>query len=117
MPYRVLLDGLLRSIRGADGALLVDATGEVVVEAGGSRDRHRLIGAYQGILLGQVRRAVERLSTGHVIQLVWRYSAGSVIVRPLKDGYFLVVSLSPSANLGEALHRSAGARTRMNEEL
>ena len=57
MPYLSLLQGLVGSVDGALGALLMDATGEVVVEAGNGEERHRLIGAYQGIALFRLKTA------------------------------------------------------------
>jgi predicted regulator of Ras-like GTPase activity (Roadblock/LC7/MglB family) len=90
----------------------------VVVEAGGERDeRQRLIGAYQGIALARARELDGRYATGEIHHVLCRYSGGHVILRPLKDGYYLVVSLSPSANVGLGLFRSAESQERMNEAL
>jgi predicted regulator of Ras-like GTPase activity (Roadblock/LC7/MglB family) len=83
MPYQSLLDALVRSVDGAQGAVLMDSEGE----------------------LGAIR---------HVL---CRYSDGHVMLRPLKDGYYLVLSLAPAANLGQALHRSADTEARVNAEL
>ena len=117
MPYQRLLDRLVRSVAGAQGALLLDATGEVVVEAGDGHERHRLIGAYQGIALSKARALAHRHSAGEISHVVCRYSDGSVILQPLKDGYYLILSLGPEANVGQGLHRSADMRQRMNSEL
>ena len=46
-----------------------------------------------------------------------RYATGQVILCPLKDGYYLVLSLASSANLGQGLHRSAETQRRMNAAL
>lgn len=117
MPYQRLLDHLVQCVAGAEGGLLLDATGEVVVEAGNRHERHRLIGAYQGIALARARAVADRHSTGQIRHLVCRYSDGSVILRPLKDGYYLVLSLGPGANVGQGLHRSEAMQHRMNAEL
>lgn len=117
MSLQSLLDTLVGSVSGAEGALVLDANGEVVVEAGDGRERHRLIGAYQGIALARARELGARYATGEIRHILWRYSGGHVILRPLRDGYFLVVSLSPSGNVGQGLHRSASVQERMNAEL
>jgi predicted regulator of Ras-like GTPase activity (Roadblock/LC7/MglB family) len=117
MPYRSLLEDLVRRVRGAQGALLLDATGEVVVEAGAKDDRHRLIGAYQGIALATAQRTSARYAIGSVAHIHCRYAWGHVILRPLRDGYYFVLSVAPHGNVGEAIYRSAGTQDRMNAEL
>lgn len=117
MSLQSLLDTLVGSVSGAEGALVLDANGEVVVESGDNRERHRLIGAYQGIALARARELGHRYSIGEIRHILSRYSGGQVILRPLKDGYFLLVSMSPVGNVGQGLHRSALVQERMNAEL
>ena len=117
MPYQLLLDGLVRSVAGIRGALLLDEEGEVVVEAGIRDERQRLIGAYQGIGLAQARRTHARLPSGAIRYILGRYAWGHVILRPLRDGYYLVISLGPGANVGEGLHGSAEAQRRLDASL
>jgi predicted regulator of Ras-like GTPase activity (Roadblock/LC7/MglB family) len=117
MPYQSILERLVTSVDGAQGALLLDASGEVVVEAGERGERQRLIGAYQGIALARAREVDGRWETGEISHILCRYSEGHVILRPLKDGYYLVVSLVRSANVGLGLLRSAESQERMNDAL
>jgi predicted regulator of Ras-like GTPase activity (Roadblock/LC7/MglB family) len=119
LPYLRLLERLLASVPGAVAALLLDPNGEVVVEAGAQadRDRHRLIGAYQGLALAAAVRATARHDVGTIGCLVCRYAAASLILRPLRDGYYLLVSLDPRANLGRAIHFSAEAKVGLDAEL
>jgi predicted regulator of Ras-like GTPase activity (Roadblock/LC7/MglB family) len=112
-----LLDGLVSSVRGAEAALLLDSEGEVVIEAGARNPRHRLIGAYQGIALSTARRTGARYASGAIHYILCRYAWGHVLMRPLKDGYYLVVALSPDGNVGQGLHRSAQVQERLNAEL
>ena len=102
---------------GAEAALLFDAEGEVVVQAGTRDERHRLIGAYQGIALAAAHRTSLRNAAGEIREVVCRYTWGSVILRPLKDGYYLVVSLSPEASLAQGLRHSDLAQESLNAEL
>ena len=116
MPYQRLLDDLVRAVD-ASGALLLDAEGEIVVE-GGARDyRHRLIGAYKGLALAMVRKMVARHGGGDIAYLLYRYTDGIVILRPLKDGYYLVLSLPVGGRVGEGLHHSQRAQENLNREL
>ena len=117
MPYKAILDDLVRSVDRVEGALLLDGTGELVIAAGAAEARHQLIGAYQGIVLGQAQRAALKHALGDVRYLLWRHGGGSVIVRPLKDGYYLVVSVAPDGDVARGLHRSADVQQRLNEQL
>jgi len=117
VPYLVILQKLLQAVAGAQAALLLDAQGEVVVEAGVKDDRHRLIGAYHGIALSTVQRSTERYDVGALRLVLCRYAWGSVILRPLNEGYYLIVSLLPSASLAAGVHYSARAQQSLNAEI
>jgi Flp pilus assembly protein TadD/predicted regulator of Ras-like GTPase activity (Roadblock/LC7/MglB family) len=117
LPYRRILESLLDRVAGARTALLLDAQGEVVVGAGNLDERERLIGAYQGIALGMVSRAAQRVGGGEVKALVSRHSGGSVVLATLRDGYYLVVSLGPEALTAVAARHCEDARLRLNQEI
>jgi predicted regulator of Ras-like GTPase activity (Roadblock/LC7/MglB family) len=115
--YQVLLEQLVKSVKGAEAALLLDSEGELVVEAGQKEYRHRLIGAYQGLALLAVRKVVDRYGQGALDYMVRRHAGGTVILRPLKDGYYLIISLAPGVPVALGLHQSELTRVRINEEL
>ncbi len=117
MPYRRILETLLSRIAGARTVLLLDVQGEVVVGAGDLGERQRLIGAYQGITLGMVSRAAQRVGGGEVKALVSRHAAGSVVLATLKDGYYLIVSLGPKALPAVAARHCEDARQQLNREI
>jgi predicted regulator of Ras-like GTPase activity (Roadblock/LC7/MglB family) len=117
LPYRRILEALLARIAGARTALLLDVWGEVVVGAGDLGERPRLIGAYQGILLGMVSRTADRFDAGDVRSLVWRHDGGSVVLTTLKDGYYLVVSLDRGALPAVAARHCQDACARLDEEI
>jgi hypothetical protein len=96
---------------------MLDATGEVVAAAGASDERHRLIGIYQGIVLAAARRALGRVPAGDIECVVTRYEAHTLILRPLRDGYYVVVTLGPGADVPRGIRRSAAAQDRMNEAM
>jgi len=117
LPYRRILEALLAKIAGARTALLLDAQGEVVVGAGDLDERQRLIGAYQGITLGMVARASQRVGGGEVKALVSRHEGGAVVLSTLKDGYYLVVSLGSEALPAVALRHCEDARQKLDQEI
>ena len=116
MPYKAILEDLVRSAR-VEGALLLDSTGEVVLAAGAAEHRHRLIGAYQGLVLGQALRMAGRHALGTLQYMTLRHGGGTVIVRPLKDGYYLVVNVADDLDVPRSVHRSGAVQQRLNDEL
>jgi Roadblock/LC7 domain-containing protein len=100
---------------GATGALMLDAMGEVVAAAGASDERQRLIAIYQGIVLAAARRALA--PAGDVQYVLTRYEEHTLILRPLRDGYYVVVNLGPGADVARGIRRSATAQDRMNEAM
>lgn len=117
MPYRQILERLLASVPGSRTALLLDAQGEVVVGAGDLDERHRLIGAYQGIALGMASRTADRFELGTVTSLIWRHEGGTVVIATLRDGYYLVLSVGPTTLLAAARRQCERARERLDEEI
>jgi len=117
MPYQRLIDELTSEVEGVQGALLLDSEGEVAVEAGARDVRHRLIGAYQGIALAVAKRTNRQYDIGSIRYIVCRYEEGQLILRPLKDGYFLIVSIAPGANLPRSLYRSERVQQQLDAAL
>lgn len=116
MPFQRLLDSLFR-IPGVVGVLLLDAEGEVAMASGARDIRHRLIGAYQGIALAVARGVHDRYGLGRTRVISCRYDWGLLVARPLKDGYFLIVSLEPQSALGRVLRASAELAVLLDAEL
>jgi predicted regulator of Ras-like GTPase activity (Roadblock/LC7/MglB family) len=117
VPYRRILEELLAHVPGARTALLLDAQGEVVVGAGEMDERHRLIGAYQGIALGMATRTALRFGTGPIQSLVWRHERGAVVLATLRDGYYLVLSLGSESLVPLAARHCEETRERLNREI
>jgi predicted regulator of Ras-like GTPase activity (Roadblock/LC7/MglB family) len=117
LPYRRILEKLLTQVNGSVCALLLDAQGELVVGAGALDERQRLIGAYAGISLGLALRSSERQEAGRTLYLQWRHERGTVLLRPLKDGYYLVMSLGPAALPGAGVRYAEAAGRLLDAEL
>ncbi len=117
MPYLGILENLRARVAGADAALLLDSQGELVVGAGELGEKERLIGAYAGITLGMALRGTERYEGGRIDHLVWRHSHGSVVICPLKDGYYLAVFLGSDAIVAAGVQRAKEARLPLDEAI
>ena len=117
MVFQSVLSTLCQSIADAQGALLLDGAGEVVVESKPGDERLRLIGAYHGIALASARKAADRYDAGPIEYLVSRHAWGTVVSRPLRDNYYFVLSLAPSSPVAVAVHRSALAQQQLNAEI
>ena len=112
----MLLDRLVERVEGARAAVLLDEEGERVVESGARDYRHRLIGAYQGIALIAAQRALGELA-GPIDYILCRYDWGAVVLRPMRDGYYLILSLSPEVLVGPGLYSSVETQLRIDENL
>ncbi len=117
MPYQAVLEQLVSAVPGLHAALLLDSDGELVVEAGRREPRLRLIGAYQGIALRTAQHTATRLAGGPLTYMLCRYAWGQVVVRPVKDGYYLVLSFDDDAPAGPGLYRSELTRALLLAEI
>jgi predicted regulator of Ras-like GTPase activity (Roadblock/LC7/MglB family) len=117
VPYRRILEALLALVPGSRTALLLDAQGEVVVGAGELDERHRLIGAYQGIALGMAARTASRFGGGAVRTIVSRHERGAVMLATLREGYYLILSLGPRALVAVAQRHCDDACRKLDEEI
>ncbi len=118
---RILLD-LLRTTRGSLGAIFLDSEGEsveVITERPFDADDHdlRVIGAYQGIFLSQLKRACDTLAAGAPHRFKVEFEKMNVLSCDLKEGYYLVLVVDESANEGAAWRRLEECRARIVEEL
>src|SRR5258707_7357672 len=105
MPYQRILDDLLRSV-GGHAALLLDDEGEVAIQAGTRDERHRLIGAYQGIGLATARKTLAKHGgSGPIRYMLCRYAAGVGIPRPPEDRDYLILSMALDGRVGGSGHR------------
>ena len=117
MPYKKILEELLAALPGSRAAVLLDPHGELVVAAGDKDPAHLLVGAYQGITLSRVRKISDDYPVGNITHLAFRYALGKIVSQPLKDGYFVVLSLSQDANLPLGVNLLERAARLVNEEL
>jgi predicted regulator of Ras-like GTPase activity (Roadblock/LC7/MglB family) len=117
LPYRRILERLLARVAGGRAALLLDSQGELVVGAGDLGEKERLIGAYSGITLGMAQRSATRCRAGAIDHLVWRHDNGSVVICPLKDGYYVALFLGPEALVAAGIRCALETRPPLDEEI
>ena len=94
-PFATILRAAVERVPGALGAVFADHEGETV-------DHYsllepfdtKLIGAHLGVLLDQARKACEGAGVGAALAVVVRGERGFV-VRPVADGYYVVMALAP----------------------
>jgi hypothetical protein len=49
--------------------------------------------------------------------MLCRYSGAVIILRPLKDGYYLVLSFPVDGRIAEGIHHSERIQEKLNREL
>jgi predicted regulator of Ras-like GTPase activity (Roadblock/LC7/MglB family) len=118
---RILLD-LLQTTHGSLGAIFLDSEGETVevtTERPLDADDHdlRVIGAYQGIFLSNLKRLCDALHAGAPQRFKVEFEKMNVLSCDLKDGYYLVLVIDDSANEGVAWRQLEACRARIVEEL
>lgn len=108
VPFRSLLKQLVESVEGASGAVLLESAGEAVQWHSADErqaERLRLRSAYVALVLQNSRAIAARAALGEAAQLVMQYEGVRFIAQVIERDYFVVLELSPSANVGQALHR------------
>ncbi|HKP86397.1 MAG TPA: roadblock/LC7 domain-containing protein [Blastocatellia bacterium] len=106
MPFKALLKELVASAQGASGAILLEADGEAVQwYAEREEDRLRLRAAYVVMVLESCRSVAARADLGNMGCTILQYDGASFVGQEVEGGYFLVLELDPSANVGQALYR------------
>jgi len=117
MPYQSILKTLLESVDGSVGVGFVDYDGETVQLAGQFEDfAHRVHLAYQGIFLESLKSFHQQL-LGVPLSLVCVYQNLTLVIKPLKSGYFLVLTLTHRKQLAKALRATEEAAAQLNRDL
>ncbi|UCG38481.1 MAG: roadblock/LC7 domain-containing protein [bacterium] len=93
MSFRDALGGIVQSVRGATGAVLVDADGETIdlFTRGDSYDL-MLTGAHHGIVLEAVEGALRHIGNGSRLEgFSIRAEKRTYTIMPVREGIFLVL--------------------------
>lgn len=112
MPFQYILANLLADTDGAVGALFFDESGETIDLASSEMTPYdlRVLGAYLGISLRQLRRALDDTGAGDPHLLHVERAGLHVHAITLPEGYTLAVVLRPpvvAARARRSLERAA----------
>ncbi len=119
MIYQQILDALIASLSGLLATVLLDSEGETVVAAHriGDEHSHRVLGAYQGIYLRDLARALARCGLGAVRVFSLDFGAMRVHTEALQDGYYIVLLTDDSVAPALARRELARASSDLRENL
>ena len=104
MPFKTLLNALVERVPGAQGAIVADWEGESVDQVGIMDDYDlKVIGAHKGVILHNMREVVDRLGDGALREIVITTRQAQILILPVTEEYYLVLTLDRSDMLGRAL--------------
>ena len=103
MPFKNILQGMLDQLPGALGAIIADWEGEAVDQVARMDDFEiKVLGAHKGIILTQLRDALQRLDGGELEEVLIHFDEGKTLITPLNEDYFLVLTVEPDVMVGKA---------------
>jgi predicted regulator of Ras-like GTPase activity (Roadblock/LC7/MglB family) len=115
MRFAEALEGLLDA-PGAKGAAFIDPQGEVIARVG-AKSATEVLGAYQSVWLGELRRAAERSGLGEISNLSFRFARRQILTSHVKEGYFVLVVFDEDGQPHAARARLDEARERLVAEI
>ena len=118
MSFKIPLQDMLDRIPGAQGALIVDWEGESVDQVGVMDDYDlKLIGAYKGVILANLRNVASRVSDDPLQEIVITTEHAQLLVLPVTLEYFLALALDRSDLLGRALFEARRCLRVLRQEI
>ncbi len=118
MPFTPTLTKLLHAVDGSFSAIILDVDCEYVQFVGpGDPYRQKLQGAYQGIVLGQVRSVHRDMDTEPPDKVITMYQNACFITQSLRCDYFLVLGLARDGNIGQGLRQIEIAGKEIDREI
>jgi len=109
------LEGLL-SAPGALGAAFIDPQGAIIARVG-EESATEVLGAYQSVWLGELRRAAERSGLGEISDLSFQFESRRVLTSHVKAGYFVLVVFGQGGQPHAVGPRLDEARARLVAEI
>ncbi len=117
----MILHELLVTTAGAVAALFLDYDGEtveLVCEHDLSDHDLRIVGAYQGIFLEQLREICTKLKIGHPLRFHVDFEGHTgILICDVKDGYYLVLLVDNKANEGTTWHQMEDCKAKLLKEM
>ena len=118
--FRMILHELLATTTGALAALFMDYEGETVeLVCEHDLDDHdlRILGAYQGIFLSQLRALCAGVDAGDPHRFKVEFEQNAILLADIKDGYYLVLLVDRTFNEGYAWRRLETCRQKLIAEM
>jgi predicted regulator of Ras-like GTPase activity (Roadblock/LC7/MglB family) len=115
MSFADALDGLLGA-PGALGAAFLDPQGAIIARVG-DESATEVLGAYQSVWLGELRRAAERSGLGEISDLSFQFASRRVLTAHVKAGYFILVVFDQGGQPHAIRPRLDEARARLVAEI
>jgi len=119
MPYQYILANLLAKAEGAVGVLFLDDSGETIDLACSEFTPYqmRVLGAYLGIYMRQLRKVTEGNSLGAPEMIHIEKEALHIYAAPLPEGYYLVLVQRQPALVAKAQHALKAAAMELERNL
>jgi predicted regulator of Ras-like GTPase activity (Roadblock/LC7/MglB family) len=106
VPFRATLQKLVESIDGAESAVLVESDGEAVQWfTEGDAEQMRLRVAYVVIAALSCKESIDHIGARKQEPILIEYDGASFLVEDLDKSYFLILELTPEANIAQATKR------------
>lgn len=118
MPFKSILNDWISRVPGALGAIIVDWEGEAVDQVGrlDSYDL-KVIGAHKGLILDQLRKAVQRTAGNELLEISISTSKYQTLIVPVDAEYCLVLTLEQGEMIGRALFEARRCLERVRQEI
>ena len=118
--FRMILHELIVTTTGALAALFLDWEGEtveLVCEHDLNDHDLRILGAYQGIFLSQLRELCTEAAIGEPKRFKVEFEDSAVLSYDIKDGYYIVLLVDHTFNEGFAWRSLEKCRERLIAEM
>ena len=115
-------EALERAVTGTDGSiagLLMDFEGiplESYAREGAALDIE-VVGAEVSVVVKGIQRATEMLDAGETREVSFKSDKMTTLIRVINQGYFVALTLSPTANLGKGRYLLRVLAPKLAEEL
>ena len=115
--FAEILKAMVERVPGAVGAIFADWEGEAVDQfAHVPTLEIQLVGAHWGVVLALATRTLERAGAGGIEEMWIEGERALVLVRRVTERYYVVLTASRAAHLGQARRElEHGARTLLGE--
>lgn len=119
MTFANVLRELVINTDGAIAAIFLDGEGEAVQVIGEDflRDELKVIGAYQGIFVSEIRRITTSLDLGPLQRMKIDWAGSTMLNQLLEGGYYLVLVLCSGSNEAMAWQHMEKCAGQLQQEL